>query len=341
MKFSVGYKSSAGEDFLSEIVKNKEHIEEVYFSWGAFPNGRAPDTVCGSLTEWEAYKKMTEDLTYLNEEGLKFNLLFNANCYGKDSLAESFYNRIGDCVDYIFTAFNLSSVTTTSPLIAKFIKNNFPSVNTRASVNMGIGSPRGMDYVGEYFDGYYLKREYNRNFDKIREIKKHCEEKGKKLFILANSGCLADCSAHTFHDNLVAHENEIAGVKNGYAFDGICHEYLKDRKNYISLLRDTCFIRPEEVRHYEPYFDSMKLATRATDMPLMVLKSYIAGSHPGNILELLEPNHAGRLYPYVIDNKVLTDRRLFCNGQCDACTVCSQELSDALTNIKEGNEILC
>ena len=313
----------------------------MYFSWGSFPNGRAPDTACGTLTEWEAYKKMTDDLCRLNGEGLKFNLLFNGNCYGRESLAQSFYNKIGDTVDYILNSFNLSSVTTTSPLIAKFIKTNFPSLKTRASVNMGIGSQRGMDYVGTYFDGYYLKREYNRDFDKIREMKAYCEENGKKLFILANSGCLADCSAHTFHDNLVSHEKEIAEMKNGYTFEGICHEYLKDRKNYISLLRDTTFIRPEEVHLYEPYFDSMKLATRATDMAAMVLKSYVEGSHPGNILELLEPNHAGRLYPYVIDNKKLTDRRLFCNKKCNECTVCSDELKGALTNIKEGNEILC
>lgn len=341
LKFSVGYNCSCDTGFLEDIIKNKEHIEEIYFSWGSFPNGRAPQTESGEMTEWEAYEKMNKDLARLNEEEIKFNLLFNGNCYGRESLCESFYNEIGDCTDYIKCRFNLASVTTTSPLIAKFIKDNFSDIRTRASVNMGIGSCRGMDYAGRYFDGYYLKREYNRDFEKINELKKWCGDNGKELYILANSGCLSDCSAHTFHDNLVAHEKEISKMKNGYSFEGICHEYLKNKENYISLLKDTSFIRPEEVHLYEPYFNAMKLATRATDMARMVLKSYISGRHSGNVLELLEPNHSGRLYPYVIDNRKLTDRRIFCSKKCSECKVCADELKAALTNLSEGKEILC
>lgn len=333
MNFQVGYSVSSKPAFLEEIIKNKDRIKEVYFSWGDFPNGRSPETVNGSLTEWEAYEKAINDLEELNAAGIKFNLLFNANCYGADSLSESFYNKIGDTADYIMTKFNLSSVTTTSPLIAEFIKNNFSSVKTRASVNMGIGTPRGMDYLSKFFDGFYLKRELNRDFDKIKSLSKMCRENGKELLILANSGCLSDCSAHTFHDNLVAHEGEISRIGARLKFDGICHEYLKDPEKRVSLLRDTNFIRPEELCHYEPYFDSVKLATRVSDMALMILKSYLAGHHPGNILELLEPNHAGRIYPYVIDNERLTDYRLFCDKNCSDCNRCEEEFESAYVKL--------
>ena len=54
----------------------------------------------------------------------------------------------------------------------------------------------------------------------------------KKLFMLANSGCLNFCSAHNFHDNLVAHEADISKMDNAYNFSGICHEYLKNTENY-------------------------------------------------------------------------------------------------------------
>ena len=47
----------------------------------------------------------------------------------------------------------MASVTTTSPLIAKFIKNNFEELEVRASVNMEIGTVQGLDYLAEYFDG--------------------------------------------------------------------------------------------------------------------------------------------------------------------------------------------
>lgn len=333
MKFSVGYQMRTDMNFINKIIASKEHVEEVYFSWGNFPNGRNSQTLM--QTEWESMEKQISDLALLNDEQIPFNLLFNGNCYGKNSLSRSFFNKIGDTVDYIKENFNLSSVTTTSPLIAKFIKNNFSDISIRASVNMEIGTVRGMDYLSGYFDGYYIKRELNRNFEKIAELKKWCTDNGKTLHILANSGCLNYCSAHVFHDNLVAHESEIAEMDNCYDFDGICHEYLKNPEKRISLVRDTNFIRPEDVGLYEPYFDSMKLATRVSDKPELILDNYINGKCVGNILEILEPNHAGRIYPYVIDNKKLDNGYLFCDKNCSYCNKCEKNYKNALIDLSE------
>ena len=72
--------------------------------------------------------------------------------------------------DYIKNKFGLASVTTTSPLIAKFVKNNFEDLEVRASVNMEIGTVEAMEYVSCYLDSYYIKREYNRDFEKISEL---------------------------------------------------------------------------------------------------------------------------------------------------------------------------
>lgn len=40
MKYMVGLKST-DKGFLECIKENKEHIYEVYFSWGDMPNGRS------------------------------------------------------------------------------------------------------------------------------------------------------------------------------------------------------------------------------------------------------------------------------------------------------------
>lgn len=336
MKYSVGYQMLEDNAFINEIIKCKYRIEEVYFSWGDFPNGRNLQTQ-QTFTPWEAMEKQINDLKILGDNGIPFNLLFNGNCYGKDSLSRHFFNKIGDTIDYIKETFGLSSVTTTSPLIAKFVKNNFPNIGVRASVNMEIGSIQGMDYVADYFDGYYMKREYNRDFAKIKELKSWCDTNGKTLHILANSGCLNDCSAHNFHDNLVAHESEIAKMDNCCEFHGICHEYLKNPEKRISFVRDTNFIRPEDVHLYEPYFKSMKLATRVSDRPLLILRSYMCGKCRGNILELLEPNHAGRIYPYVIDNTRLNNCYLFCDKNCFSCGNCRENFENALIDLSGLN----
>lgn len=299
MKYMVGLKST-DEGFLENIKKTKQNIYEVYFSWGDIPNGRTSQLESDMYTPWEMQDMQKNALAELSKEGIALNLLFNANCYGKDSQSRSFFNKVGMIIDYVAEHYGLQSVTTTSPLVAKFIHQNFEGIEVRASVNMEIGTIQGMEYLAEYFDSYYMKRELNRNFEAIRLLHKWCNENGKKLFMLANSGCLNHCSAHNFHDNLVAHEAEIAQMDNAYDFHGICKEYLKNEKHYQALIDNTNFIRPEDMYLYEPYFEAAKLATRIHRNPSMVVNSYMREKYSGNILELLEPAH--NIYPYVIEN---------------------------------------
>jgi len=299
VKFSVGLPKS-NLKFVNCIIQNSKDIYEVYFSWGDFPNGRSYQTQSDDYTPWELVDIQRGMLKSLSDADIPLNMLFNANCYGKDSQSRAFFNKVGETVDYVGNNYGLKSITTTSPLIAKFIKNNFEDIEVRASVNMEIGSMQGMDYLKEYFDSFYMKRELNRDIESIKVLHKWCKDNGKKLFMLENSGCLNFCSAHIFHDNLVGHEAEIAKMDNAYNFGGICHEYLKDEKNYEKLIENTNFIRPENINEYNEFFEAAKLATRAHNNPKMVLESYIKGKYSGDILRLLEPAHS--IYPYVIEN---------------------------------------
>lgn len=315
MKYSVGYQLRETPDFLESIVKNKEHIHEVYFSWGDFANGRNNQLRQKNLTPWEAQRRQEEDLRRLSEQGLRFNLLFNATCYGKDSQSKVFFIKIGETIEYIQNHLGLASVTTTSPLIARFIKENFEDIDVRASVNMSIGTIEGMEYVKDYFDSFYLKRELNRDFGAISNLKQWCDDHGKTLYGLANSGCLNNCSAHVFHDNLVSHESEISAMDNGYAFEGICRKYLEDGRNSHALLNYTSYIRPEDVYLYEDIFPAMKLATRVSKYPERIVKAYVENqSYRGSVLDLLEPNHTGLFYPWLLENKKIRseimDRKL-------------------------------
>ncbi len=306
MKYSVGYQMRDDTGFLEQIVRDKAKIQEVYFSWGDFPNGRNNQLTKTGLTPWEAQRRQEEELNWLSENGLRFNLLFNATCYGKDSQSRAFFNKVGATVDYIGENMGLDSITTTSPLIAKFIRENFPEIDVRASVNMGIGTIHGMDYVSEYFDSFYIQREYNRDFGRILELKDWCDKSGKKLYMLANGGCLDHCSAHVFHDNLVSHESEISAMDNGYAFHGICADYLTREGNAPALLNRTSFIRPEDTDLYEGLIPMMKLATRVHERPERILRAYLEdGSYSGSILDLLEPNHTALFYPWLLENRLI------------------------------------
>ncbi len=306
MKFAVGYQLFRDNSFLDSIIERKESVSEVYFSWGDFQNGRNNQLRNSLMTPWETQAKQISDLERLTKEDIALNLLLNATCYGKDSQSRAFFEKVGECVDFIQNKYILNSVTTTSPLIAKFIKENFKDIDVRASVNMCIGTIEGMEYVQHLFDSFYLKRELNRDFDTIRKLKKWCDNHGKTLYALANSGCLNNCSAHTFHDNLVSHEGEIAQMDNGYSFKGICHTFLSDEENIKKIVDYTGFIRPEDIYLYEDLFPAMKLATRVNADPVRILRAYIDDKKfIGSTLSLLEPNHTGTIVPYLIENNLI------------------------------------
>lgn len=291
--------------FVNEIIARKDKVSEVYFSFGSFPNGRSSILRRTDTLPWEALTLQENDLKRISNEGIPLNLLFNAMCYGEDSQSRAFFESVGQTVDYFQNGFGLKAVTTTSPLIARFIKDNFDGIDVRASVNMSIGSVEGFDYVKDYFDSFYASRELNRDFDALSKIKKWCDENGKSLYGLANSGCLNNCSAHVFHDNLVAHESEIAKMDNGYSFEGICKQYLSKEENRRALVDNTSYIRPEDIYLYEEIFSSLKLATRVHRDPTGVLRAYTSGGFSGNILDLTEPSHSGLIYPYILENRRL------------------------------------
>lgn len=338
MLFSVGYQLRPDNDFIDCIVENKKNISEVYFSFSGIPNGRNTNYISDEFSPFMAEEKRKSDLDRLSKEGIRLNLLLNGNCYGKYALARSFYTKIGDTIDHLQGKFDLTNVTTTSPLIAKFIKQNFSDIKVRASVNIGVEAPDGMDYIKDLFDEFYLKREYNRNSEKLKIAKEWCDQNGKKLFGLANSGCLNFCSAHTFHDNLVAHESEVSEMDNCYQFQGQCYEYLKDAKAKDWWLQKTNFIRPEDVSLYEEYFEGLKLATRVNFNPRKIVEAYCKGSYKGNLPEILEPNHSGLFLPNVIENgnipQSFAKTVMTCNKNCKSCGFCKTAQSQATITLE-------
>ncbi len=339
MKYIVGYPIKENESFLNTIIQNKNSISEVYFSWGDMPNGRSALSIDGALTTFEIQQRQANDLKLLSSEGLKLNMLFNANCYGKDSQSRAFFNRIGNLIDYISREYGLCCVTTSSILIAKFIKANFEGIDVRASVNMEIGSIEGMSYVSDYFDSFYVRRELNRNLPMLLRLRKWCDDNGKEMYLLANSGCLNNCSAHVFHDNLVAHESEISAMDNGYQFRGVCWDFLSGEKNREKWLQRTNFIRPEDIELYENIVPAVKLATRVNSAPSRVLEAYVGKKYRGSVMELLEPNHSGIFYPNYIENANFdgdfASHVMSCRKNCEECSFCADVMKRACVKLAD------
>ena len=317
LPFTIGFQPRRGEEMTRFILRNTEYIRDVYFAWGDFSSGR------GRL-KTEAEQQATEvALAEFSQAGLGLDLLLNAECFGGESLARKLYIKIGDTVDDLRSRFGLTAVTTASPVVAKFLKNNFSDIQVRASVNMNIGDPAELSYMAQYFDSFCLKREYNLDFAKLQTARSWCLDHGKHMVMLANSGCLNGCPARHFHDSLVAHEEEIALEDNAFGFGGICRDFLAGPDGPEKFFKHTNFVRPEDLNLYENYFDMIKLATRTNPDPVQVMEAYLSGCYRGNLPALLEPDHSGVLFPVILENSLLPAEFGTNRQKQDWCKICS------------------
>lgn len=341
MKFAVGYQMSDDSDVPFPEITSRylEHLAEVYFPWGSMPSGRAALTERRGYVDWGGQRQLEEDLIAMRSQGLKLDLLFNANCYGGQAVSQYLQHQIMSVLDYLGELVGLDIVTTTSPAVAWIIKQEYPHIDVRASVNMRIGTVRGMQYVAHLFDSFQIQRDFQRDIAYVRELKAWADEAGKRLYMLANSGCLAFCSGQTFHDNLVAHEREVDESLRLQGFrPHMCWNFLADPANRPAVLQST-WVRPEDLHHYGDLFDTVKLATRMHARPESVIAAYTSGRYYGNLLDLLEPGYGPAFAPQIVDNSLFPDdwfeRTSTCDRMCHRCGYCEKVLSEVLRTIEE------
>ena len=332
MKFAAGYQNNVfGEPFADMIAdytgstfeeKNGSHIAEVYFPWVALSSGRPPLMPEG-LSIPEAEEELLQDLRKLRSLGVSLDLLFNANCYGDRAVSNSFEKEIRNIISRLEAeGVKPEIVTTTSLFVARTIKKYYPETEVRASVNMRIGTIQAMQYVSDLFDSFYLQRDFQRNLPYVKTVSEWCRENGKKLCLLANSGCLRFCPGQTFHDNLIAHCIGAAEDRVEDYNPHLCRNLYENGNHAVEILKST-WIRPEDISRYEGLVDVVKLATRQHFYPRSVISAYLSGSWDGNLLELLEPGHSPAFYPNEIDNKAFPEDFFEKTGRClHGCTGC-------------------
>lgn len=289
LKFSVGYQLPDRWRFSDIVSAFAPDIEEVYFPWIDVANGRG----IGIVGEGEQ-RILEDELAVMRAAGVRLNMLWNAPCYGAQSLSSELERKIDAAIRKLLEGVGLEAVTTASLFVADCVKKRFPKIDVRASVNMGVGSVAGLACLAPYFDSFYVARELNRFPERIRALKEWCDAHGKRLGLLANSGCLRECPAHAFHDNLVAHEAEIAQAPSPWCgFRGVCWDYYADPANRVSFLADSTWIRPEEIDAYAELVHGVKLATRVHRNPERIIEGYVGRRFSGNILGLMEPDFSG------------------------------------------------
>ena len=329
-KFAFGYyfEKRNGLTFRDLVEQYAPFLQEIYFPWPGLLSARELEKDIVPLR-----KRLVDDLKFCRSKGLALDLLVNATCYGDTALTQT------QREDYYGHLTELSSlglmpeiVTTTSPYIATLTKKFDASVDRRASVNMRLNSTLAMEYVSEQFDSFYLCRDLQRDLPTVKMFAEWAKKNGKKLCMLANSGCLRFCPWQTFHETLLAHnfphiQSEILKLNMPPT---LCVGIVKSRQ-YEEILRAS-WIRPEDLHQYDPYVSVFKLSTREADRPDLILKAYTSGSFNGDLLLLLDPCFAFFVRPLVFDNKDFpkewSEGKIAgkCAANCTHCGKCADVL---------------
>ena len=287
-------------DFQGVCGAHLPRIREVFFAW--------PDVLsCRPAPDYtpELRERQQADLAWARAHGLELDTLFNCNCYGDQAISPELADFVSSTLRKM-DAVGLfpDTVTTTSPFIATILRQRFPSVKIRLSVNQRVHGSVGFEPILPLFDSFYATRERHRETEWLKRMSGWARAHGKTIGIQANSGCLRQCPYQTFHDNLHGH-NRRAQSKVGEAFDFsafICREHFACG-GHEDFLRGT-WLRPEDLPRYEPLVDVVKLATRRHPFPEKIVAAYANYAFDGDLAELMDARH---VFPNIFDNACFAD----------------------------------
>ena len=343
ISLAAGYQHFADGAPFGDIVLRHSAVKEVYFPWVDEPSGRPKLGYEEEDDKEELTLALRRDLTRLREAGVGLDLLLNANCYGAEAMGKKLEGRIIDILTKL-VGWNCKPeiVTTASPFVARTLKKAFPEIEVRASVNMRLMTLQAFRYLSPLFDSYYLGRDVQRNLETVKRFSDWCHTNGKKLCILANSGCLRNCPWQTYHDNLISHSDEAMKTENVKGWSPhLCWTLYKNPKNFPEILKAT-WIRPEDLHRYAGLVDVVKLATRQHANPDMVISAYERGGFEGNLLDLFEPGFSPAFFPRFIDNAAFPsdwfDRTSACPGDCADCGYCGRVFGEVLKWLSQEHE---
>ncbi len=235
-------------------------------------------------------KRLAGHVRDARRAGIGFNYLLNAACLGNREITRKGQSEIEELCSWLVET-GVASVTVSSPLLLRLVKERFPSLKVRISVFGGVDRVRkaqmweemGADCI--VLDSLLV----NREFAALESIRKNvrCD-----LELLVNNSCLSGCAFSPAHMNALAHAGQEWHENGGFFIDWCllrCTEMkLRDPVNYLR----SEWIRPEDLRLYEGMgYDLFKVAERDLPTPVMAarVKAYAARRYDGNLLDLVQP----------------------------------------------------
>lgn len=335
MKYSIPYTPG----LLDLLLENKEivgdQISDIYFSDNKFATNR--------YFKWD--DRYWDELNDISEEfNCKLHYIVNPSVYDNEFYLDE---GVGKFIDMLTEAWEQGArwLTFNNSIALRNgeIRTKIPAYVIKNSVNNKINSlEQAVFWHKEMFiNDLIIDRSLNRDLDELSVISQYAKENGLSITLLANEGCLPNCTWKQHCDNMISQYHK-ADINQANSVQKI-HNVLACTAHYERNPADTLkspFIMPNNVEAYEPYADCIKIAGRMTDLPVLwtILESYFLRTGNINLYKFFSTK-IDEVWSSVTFNDLLElnfdQKTSTCKNKCASCNFCERVL-DQLMHEKNG-----
>lgn len=227
---------------------------------------------------------------------IKFNYLMNPVCTSNRLVFPDDHKEMLQFIDKI-VELGIDGVTLTSPLLCSIFQRRHPNIEITVGLYAWVFTIKQiMEWKNLGAHVVTLGSNVTRDFPLLEAMMKLAKKISVKLRLIANNGCLKDCTYKNSHSGELAHSSQPQEKGSEFFVD-----YNMLQCNYIKMTSPDRFIssdwiRPEDVGLYEALCEkndfrdlSIKLLDnwKSTQFLSRVIESYANGSFEGNLIDLL------------------------------------------------------
>ncbi|MCR3758676.1 hypothetical protein KYB31_06660 [Clostridium felsineum] len=234
-------------------------------------------------------------------------------------------------------------------LQGEYIKNL--GYEIELSVVSNIDSVEKIDqlmYVHPYIDSICLYNNFLNEGDALNYIRTKYNK--LKLKILVNHLCMYNCAAHVEHHdiqcNIMVDKMDTSNINEWRLFSNqrqimpsskLCNFAMENRN--INVLRETSFLRPEDLGLYDNFIDLYKISGREhpADEILKWIKIYGERKYSGNLLDIVDVPFNPT---YGLDNEKFPEAyastKFNCSHKCYKCGYCNKIIEDVKIKASEA-----
>jgi collagenase-like PrtC family protease len=335
MKYSIPYTPGLLKILLANRETVGEQISDVYFSDNQIPSNRH---FKWDDSNWDELNDIAEEFN------CALHYVVNPSVYDNSIYLPDGFNKFIDILNNVWEkgarwlTFNNSIMLRIAEL-----RDNIPPFLIKNSVNNKINTLEQVIFwhTQMHINDIILDRSINRNIDDLKHISEYAKEYGLTLTLLANEGCLPNCSWKQPCDNMISqyHKDTPKEVGDLRSLHGVLACTMHYERNPADTLKSP-YILPNNIETYSPYADCIKIAGRMSDADTLwdILESYFLGS--GNIsLYKFFSTKVSELYNRITFTDLVElnfdQKTNNCKNQCASCNFC-ERVMDQLMFEKNG-----